>query len=223
MLTAKVLVQGSGTILPIEVLNPTEEDVCLYKYTNLGIVSRVADSDVLCSMQTWSSQNPAKLWGQSDSLTPEVEKIVENIDADLTKQQKFKVRQLLHQNEDVFATKEQPFGCTDLVKHKIVTETEVLIKQPVRCPPFHLRGEAQKEVDRMLEHGVIEPSESPWASPVVLVWKKDGSLQYCIDYHKLNNITRKDSYPLPCIDESLDSLAEMQYFLTLDLPVAIGR
>ena len=69
----------------------------------------------------------------------------------------------------------------------------------------------------MLDHGVIEPSESPWALPVVLVRKKDGSLRYCIDYRKLNNITRKDSYPLPRIDESLDSLAEMQYFSTLDL------
>ena len=218
VLTAKVLVRGCGTTLPVEILNPTEEDVCLYKYTNLGIVSRVADSNVVCSIQTQlSKNNSAELHGQSDSLPPEVEKIVENIDVDLTKQQKFKIRQLLHKNENIFATKEQPFGRTDLVKHKIVTSTEMPIKQPVRRPPFHLRGEAQKEVDRMLDHGVIEPSESPWASPVVLVRKKDGSLRYCIDYRKLNSITRKDSYPLPRIDESLDSLAEMKYFSTLDL------
>ena len=112
-MTAKALVQGNGTTLPVEILNPTDEDVCLYKYTNLGNVTRIADSDVVCSMQTQPNENSAELQGQSDSLSPEVERIVENIDADLTKQQKFKVRQLLHKNEDVFATKDLPFGRTN--------------------------------------------------------------------------------------------------------------
>ena len=69
----------------------------------------------------------------------------------------------------------------------------------------------------MLQEGIIEPSNSPWASPVVLVKKKDGSLRYCIDYRKLNAVTRKDSYPLPRIDESLDTLKDARYFSTLDL------
>ena len=69
----------------------------------------------------------------------------------------------------------------------------------------------------MLDQGVIEPSDSPWASPVVLVRKKDGSLRYCIDYRRLNSVTIKDSYPLPRIDESLDSLSNTKYFSTLDL------
>ena len=64
---------------------------------------------------------------------------------------------------------------------------------------------------------MIEPSNSPWASPVVLVQKKDGSLRYCIDYRKLNAVTRKDSYPLPRIDDSLDTLKNAKYFTTLDL------
>ena len=69
----------------------------------------------------------------------------------------------------------------------------------------------------MLNQDIIEPSESPWASPVVLVRKKDGSLRYCIDYRKLNSVTVKDSYPLPRIDESLDALGGSRYFSTLDL------
>ena len=70
-------------------------------------------------------------------------------------------------------------------------ETDVPIKQAVRRPPIHLREAAEAEVQKMLKDDVIEPSSSPWASPIVLVKKKDGSLQYCIDYQKLNAITQK--------------------------------
>ena len=69
----------------------------------------------------------------------------------------------------------------------------------------------------MLRQGVIQPSKSPWASPVVLVAKKDGSTQFCIDYRKLNAVTKMDVYPLPRIDDTLDLLANNLYFSTLDL------
>lgn len=69
----------------------------------------------------------------------------------------------------------------------------------------------------MLERGVVEPSTSPWASPIVLVKKKDGSTRFCVDYRKLNDVTRKDAYPLPRIDATLDTLHGSQWFSTLDL------
>ena len=74
-----------------------------------------------------------------------------------------------------------------------------------------------EEIQRMLENNLIQDSQSPWASPVVLVAKKNGKKRFCVDYRKLNAITKKDAYPLPRIDEILDSLAGATYFSTLDL------
>ena len=69
----------------------------------------------------------------------------------------------------------------------------------------------------MLNAGIIEPSSSAWSSPIVFVTKKDGSIRYCIDYRKLNEVSRKDSYPLPRIDDSLDALRGSKWFSCLDL------
>lgn len=63
----------------------------------------------------------------------------------------------------------------------------------------------------------MKPSQSPWASPIVLVKKKNGSLRFCVNYWKLNKITRKDAYPFPRFDDTLDTLADARWFSTLDL------
>ncbi|PIK59004.1 putative thy-1 membrane glycoprotein isoform X1 [Apostichopus japonicus] len=77
--------------------------------------------------------------------------------------------------------------------------------------------EVKQHIRDMLEHGVIKESHSPWAAPIVIVKKKDGSLRFCVDYRKLNAKTRKDAHPLPRIEEALDALNNAQYFSTLDL------
>ena len=69
----------------------------------------------------------------------------------------------------------------------------------------------------MLEQGVVEPSDSPWAAPIVLVRKKDGTTRFCVDYRKLNNVTRKDAFPIPHIGDTLDTLGGSQWFCTMDL------
>ena len=89
------------------------------------------------------------------------------------------------------------------------------IRQPPRKLPLAKRAEAEKILSEM-KQGVIEPSASAWSSPIVLVKKKDGSTRFCIDYQKLNEITQ-DSYPLPRIDDTIDSLAGAEWFSTLDL------
>ena len=72
-------------------------------------------------------------------------------------------------------------------------------------------------LSEMLERDVIKPSCSPWALPVVLVKKKDGTSCFCIDYCKVNMVTRKDAYPLPRVDDLLDTLAGSRLFSTLQL------
>ena len=69
----------------------------------------------------------------------------------------------------------------------------------------------------MLQARLIQPSSSPWSAPVVLVRKKDESTRFCVNYRRLNSVTRKDSYPIPRVDDALDALAGAKYFSTLDL------
>jgi len=87
---------------------------------------------------------------------------------------------------------------------------------PYRTPVVR-REKVSEMIDTMEKQGVVQPSASPWASPVVLVPKKDGSLRFCVDYRRLNSVTRKDVYPLPRVDDILDAVGGTQYFSTLDL------
>ncbi|UYV76014.1 hypothetical protein LAZ67_13002151 [Cordylochernes scorpioides] len=106
---------------------------------------------------------------------------------------------------------------TSNVKHKIDTSDSRPIKQrPYRVSPVERRA-IQSEVDKMIKMGIVQPSESPWSSPVVLVKKKDGSWRFCVDYRKLNKVTKKDVYPLPRNDDVLDSLTGAKFFSSMDL------
>ena len=126
---------------------------------------------------------------------------------------------------DLFSLEKSNIGQTKMVKHTIV------LKDPATAPfkeqfcvilPPQVE-EVREHLKLMLEVGAIWPSNSPCCNAVVLVRKKDGSLQFCIDFRKLNFLTRKDSHPLPRIGETLNSLVGSAIYSTFNLPHDFGR
>ncbi len=124
------------------------------------------------------------------------------------------VARLQREFADVFSPRP---GRTNLIQHHIETEPGVVVRsRPYRLPE-HKKKVVQSELEAMLEMGVIEESRSDWASPIVLVPKTDGSVRFCVDYRKVNAVSKFDAYPMPRVDELLDRLGTARFYSTLDL------
>jgi len=134
----------------------------------------------------------------------------------LDSDQRKSLNDLLDEFTDVFALKSSELGRTDLVQHSIELLDQRPIRQPPRPIPFALREKVAGMIHEYLERKLIRPSNSPYSNPIVLVRKKDGSLRFCVDYRKLNSVTKKDAYPLPNIDATLLSIGTMKFAASLD-------
>ena len=115
-------------------------------------------------------------------------------------------------NKDLFASKDSELGHTDVVKMEVDVGDQKPIKMRPYRTPLKNREVIDKAVDEMLDANIIKRSRSPWSFPVVIVDKKDGSKRFCVDFRKLNQITKKNSYPLPLIDDILALLGKAKYF-----------
>ena len=127
------------------------------------------------------------------------------------------VTDLLIQYKDIFSKGEWDIGCTQLTEHSIETGNAKPIKQPPRRVPLAYAGEEKRAVEKLLEQNVARKSTSPWASPIVLVKKKNGSIRPCIDYRRLNSLVTPDAFPLPRIQDCLDAVSGSTLFSTFDL------
>ena len=205
------LVDASTSSANVLMINPNVEEVVLPCRTFIGRLVQISAVSVARS----ELQIPTNM----AAVLPEyLEDIVQGSHISLGDTGRQSLRDLLHRYEHVFTAPGEPVtGRTKLVQHEIVTKDA----RPVRCGPRRLAPaglrKEQECVKDMLTGGQIEPSDSPWTSPVVLVTKKDGSTRFCVDYRRLNSLTVKDAYLLPRIDDSLRLLGNQQWFSTMGL------
>ncbi|GFX92040.1 retrovirus-related Pol polyprotein from transposon 412 [Trichonephila clavipes] len=193
---------GNDKTIPVRICNVTEKSRVFQKGEVLATCSPV--TCVCKSSSLLLSNSPQQ-------LTPD---LLENVE--LSPEQKSSAERLFQEFEDVFSRNSSDIGHTTVTQHRIDTADLPPIKQHPRRLPFAKQEEVGTLLREMQENDIIEPSSSPWASPIVLVRKKDGSTRFCVDYRKLNDVT-KDSYPLPRIDDTLDTLSGHKWFSTLDL------
>ena len=131
--------------------------------------------------------------------------------------EKEKFCRFLMDHHTVFSLEDNERGETNLVQLEIDTGDAQPRRQHPRRLPYVAKQEVARQLKTMQEAGIIQPSISPWASPVVLVRKKDGTYRFCVDYRELNAVTKPDTFPLPRIDDLLDQLGNTKFFSTLDL------
>lgn len=136
----------------------------------------------------------------------------------LDAEQQEELWQVLMEFQNIFALTEEEVGLTHLVQHDIDTGDARPIKTRPRHLPLAHQAATDNVISEMLRAGISEPSDSPWASGVVMVNKKKSlKIRFCVDYRPLNSVSKRDLYPLPCIDESLDLISGSLWFSSLDL------
>ena len=187
MLVARTVVDLGKPVIAVKVLNMSDDERIVRKGTdvaNCEVIESLAVVEELEGMQAEATVVGGELKG-------EVKELYRRSSDGLDCRQKEKLHTLLMEFEDVFSNGPGDMGRTSLTSHKIDTGDQRPIKQQPRRLPFSKLETAQNAIKEMHEQGVIEPSISPWCSPIVFVKKKDGTQRFCVDYRKLNGITKK--------------------------------
>ncbi len=212
-------------VVAVSVANVLRSSTVLKSGTKLAISQTAVEDHITSVVQHGDAEGVLRYadsmaWEDTKGgLTDdEVEWMLKGADAGLTEEHKAQLERLLCNNGDVFTPPSlKPPGAARHIPHRIDMQGHA----PIKCAPIRtLRAEMMtqyQEIDKMHHAGVIQPSQSPWAFPVVLVCKKDGTTCFCVDYRALNKITKKDSYPLPHIEDILDGLQGSLFRSTFDL------
>ena len=200
--------QANSRHIPVRLMNTASFDIELQLGQKVGeFCPLVASPENITSCTVTSNSTSSTC----STIQHELEK---SLSPSLLPHERKALLQTLLQYSDVF---DNTLGHTDVITHKIETGNAAPIRQYPRRLPYAYRHETSTQICDMLQQKVIQPSNSPWASPIVLVKKKDGSFRFCVDYRRLNAVTREDAHPLPRVDDLLDSLQGASLFSTLDL------
>ena len=220
--------------LPITIFNNINKTVTLKRGSVLGVLADVADSNVMSpdfkrpdfEIRTLyadefrdcypavKSENFTKI---QQTLPDHLQDLFKRSCTHITLYQSVKLANLLGEFATIFSKSDTDLGHFKAVYHRIITRNNDPIKARMRRTPIHFEAEEEANLKKMLDAGVITESCSEYAHPVCLVRKKDGSVRWCIDTRVLNSYTVKDRFPLPKIEQCLDTLCGNRYFSTLDL------
>ena len=188
------------------ILNDTAEDIRLPKNSKFGFFDGVViKEDPMASKQLdWSTEKIVSTFNLDKSP-------ILNTAGKLDKAVK-----LLRKFGALISDDKENYGSTSLVQHTIDTKQSKPIRQKMRNLNQQLQDNFDKQLDKWLKKDIVEESNSPWSSRLVPVAKKNGDIRWCVDYRELNNITVKDAFPLPNIEESLTKMSNCRVFSALD-------
>ena len=200
-------------------LNATIEPILVRSGTTVADYSEVCDGDIHTETGLSLSERVKNSTGVPRKVPAHLQQLFDAaVSGCCDDNQESRLAGLLTKFSDVFSVDNDDVGNTKLVEHSIPVLDGT---RPIRQPPHrlgpHKEEEAERQINKLLDKGLIEPASGACSSPVVLVKKKDDSWRFCIDYRRLNTVTIQDAYPLPRIDDSLDALAGSRFFSTLDL------
>jgi len=202
---ARTLISNNSSTVAIRVCNVSRRPISLQKGQSISSLQNVNVVATSCN---------------TDAVKPDAQQqrcsIVEKVDSSVPESARAQLSRLVETYQDIFSYNEYDLGSTAIVQHEIST-TAPPFKQPLRPQPRARLPVIDNLLNDMQAQGIIEPCQSEWASNIVLVTKRDGSIRFCVDYRKLNLITKKDVYPLPRIDTCLDTLSGAVWFSTFDL------
>ena len=194
----RTVVSDQPTDVHVYVINTNDHPVTLPKGLSLG---KLQDVQLMETKTITSGSNPPPVGD-----TTHVDALLQEVDESVDDMTRSKQQDSLHRHADVFSRYEYDLGCATIVKHRIDTDSNRPFCQPLRWQPAHLLPTIDKQLQEMQRQGIIRPAQLEWGSNLVVVNKKDDSLRFCVDYRQLNERTVKDTYPLPRIDDCLDTL-----------------
>ena len=197
--------------LPVLVMNVTDHPITLDANTVLSELVPVE-----CAAVSTETRNEAK-------LSEAIELIVSKVDVTVTETEREALRKILYKYAEVISLGEFDIGLTNLVEHEIDTGNAKPSRQALRRQPYVYLPQIDAHVEQMLKAGWVVPISSPWSTNIVCVKKADQSIRYCADMRQLNNVTKKDSYPLPNITTCLEALSGAKYYSSIDLASAFHQ
>ena len=208
---ARALVTIQYETVPLRVVNTGLTPTTLYKNSRIATAEQINES-IICQAVEGEEQTFTEGVHENHELV-----LKQPLPDDITETQREQFIALLSYYSEVLAVDSKDLGRTSVLQHHINTGVSSPIRQPAKRIPLPRRDMVRQLLQDMRAKGIISPSKSPWASPIVLVRKKDGTTRFCVDYRRMNDITVKDAYPLPRVDDTLDTLAGSVWFSTLDL------